>query len=132
MKKQEITAFMDWARRRIGSALYERCASYNDAVDYLGPEKLTKMKLLKPAAAWARRPFDFDLNLAGWLHDCLYLIGGDEASGNGRMASSARPWTSFCAALGIASPPPASPVCVPRNTSPSSASPGQPSSVTAR
>jgi hypothetical protein len=79
MNKQEITAFMDWARRRIGSALFERCAIYNDAVDYLGPEKLTKMKLLKPAAAWARRPYGFDFNLAGWLHDCLYLIGGDEA-----------------------------------------------------
>lgn len=79
MNKKEITDFMDWARRRIGSALYERCAIYNDAVDYLGPEKLTMMKALKPAAVWARYSHGFDFNLAGWLHDCLYRIGGDEA-----------------------------------------------------
>jgi hypothetical protein len=79
MKKQEITAFMDWAKRRIGSGLFERCGIYDDSVDYLGPEKLTKMKVLKPAAAWARFSHGFDFNLAGWLHDCLYRIGGDEA-----------------------------------------------------
>lgn len=75
----KIALFMDFIRLRIGFKLFDRIKPYNDAIDYIGPEKITKIRILKPAADWARYPFGIDFNLAGWIHDGLYEIGGDES-----------------------------------------------------
>jgi len=68
----------DYIRRRVGSELYDRLPPYNPKKDYIGPEAWTKIKELEPLAKIVRFAWGIDLNLAGWVHDGLYLIGGGE------------------------------------------------------
>lgn len=63
----------------VGPSRYHRFAPYQPKVDYIGPEAWTKRKALKPLAWAARFAWGFDLNVAGWLHDELYRLGGTEA-----------------------------------------------------
>ena len=61
----------DFIRRRIGEGIYSRLATYDDAVNYIGPGKRGALKILRYTCGC-------DLNPAGWLHDCGYEFGGGE------------------------------------------------------
>lgn len=79
MTSSQLTRAYAQVLALVGRELFGRFAPYDDAVDYLGPEKLTKIKALQPACSYARRVWGVDLNFAAWVHDRLYSIGGDEA-----------------------------------------------------
>jgi hypothetical protein len=59
-------------------ALYAKLGPYQPKHDYVGPEAWTKRKALKPLARLARYAYGVDFNVAGWVHDQLYLLGGGE------------------------------------------------------
>ena len=70
----------DFIAQLIGKDLYARLPIYNPKVDYIGPEAWTEIKALKPIADLARRSWGIDLNMAGFVHDFLYSVGGDGAA----------------------------------------------------
>lgn len=78
MNKSQITDAMVYCRQLVGEHVWARLPTYHHGTDYIGPEALTKHRVLSPLTTRARRVFGVDFNVAGWLHDGLYLIGGDE------------------------------------------------------
>ena len=76
-KNEDILLFI---KGKIGSVLFDQVkkSKYDPSKCYIGPEKMTRIRFLKPLAEAARQPYGFDFNLAGWLHDALYEIGGGQ------------------------------------------------------
>ena len=78
MRQAPKADFFVFARVLVGDDTYMRLPFYHDKENYIGPEKWTSQHKLRWLARFARYADGIDLNLAGWLHDGLYSLGGTE------------------------------------------------------